>query len=57
MITGCNYKVSDSVFVARREGLGGVEGDDAWLESGGGVGQGGGTQAGLKNPLLIDFKW
>lgn len=52
--------MSDSVFVAREaagKGWGGEEGMSLGWRVEGGWGWGGGAQAGLKNPLLIDFKW
>lgn len=52
LITSCNYKVSDSVFVAWQGGGGEVgEGGWWWVEGNAG------SCSALKNPLLIDFKW
>lgn len=52
LITGCYYKVSDSVFAARQRGVGGGWVGVCWR-----VEQNAGGCSALKNPLLIDFKW
>lgn len=53
LITSCNYRVSDSVLVARRAegGVGVWEGGWQWAEGNAG------SCSTLKNPRLIDFKW
>lgn len=53
LITSCNYKVSDSVFVAWKGGGGGGVGEGGWWWVEGNAG----SCSALKNPLLIDFKW